>query len=155
MRTQHTENGGLIVTQGSKHTYVILGILAFLLLSKDAFLWVFSAEHNQGKQFLAITVIVLTILFFYRVWSLNSEFTFNSIEKNLSYYIQYPFFNKKGVIPLIQIEKAVIDTDNDGGTRVVIVCSNEKIPMSARVLPVEEFGSICNDINRWLKDNKI
>lgn len=120
MKTQHLDNGNLIVTQGSKPVLVIFGIAAFLFFAKGAFLWVFNKEITSGNTILAVLIIMLTVLFFYRVWSLNSKFKFDNIEKSIEYTVQYPFFNKKGTIPINHIERALVETDSDGASRIII-----------------------------------
>ncbi|WP_086930810.1 hypothetical protein [Agarilytica rhodophyticola] len=153
MKTQHLDNGNLIVTQGSKPVLVIFGIAAFLFFAKGAFLWVFNEEITPRNTTLAVLIIMLTLLFFYRVWSLNSKFKFDNIEKSIEYTVQYPFFNKKGIIPINHIEKALVETDSDGASRIIIKCDNEEIPMSAAVKSLGKHNLVCDEINKWLEKN--
>ena len=93
------------------------------------------------------------MLFFYRAFSLSSKFKFNRIEKNIEYAVQYLFFNKKGIIAINQIEKAVVKTDSDGASRIIIKCNNEEIPMTATVKSLGEYNLVCDEINKWLEKN--
>ena len=153
MKVRHLENGNLVITQGSHFFLVILGIAAFLFLAKDAFLWIFTEESTSGNKELAISIIVLTILFFYRVWSLTSEFRFDNVKKRVEYHVQYPFSNKRGIIPINQIQQALVETDTDGASRIIIRCNNQEIPMSAAVKNSEKHSSACDEINQWLERN--
>ncbi len=153
MKIQHLENGNLIVSKNSRFFFVLLGFAVFLFLAKDAFLWVFTEENVSGSRILAALLIVLTVLFFCRVWSLSSRFEFNSSEKVLKYRIQYPLTNKKGVIPISQIQKLVVETDSDNESRIIIKCEDKEIPMSATVQRSEKHNVICDEINKWLREN--
>ena len=153
MKIQYLESGNLIVTQGSKPVLVILGITTFLFFAKGAFLWVFNENITLANTILAVLIIGLTVLFFYRVCSLSSKFKFNRIEKNIEYTVQHLFFNKKGIIAINQIEKAVVKTDSDGASRIIIKCNNEEIPMTATVKSLGEYNLVCDEINKWLEKN--
>lgn len=153
MKIQHLESGNLIVSKNSRFFFVLLGFAVFLFLAKGAFFWVLTEENVSGNRTLAALLIVLTVLFFCRVWSLSSRFEFNSSEKVLKYRIQYPLANKKGVIPTSQIQKAVVETDIDNESRIIIKCEDKEIPMSATVQRSEKHNVICDKINKWLREN--
>lgn len=153
MKVKYLENGSLIVTQGSKSIFVILGIMTFLFFARDAFLWVFTEENVYGSRVLAVFIIMLTVLLFYRVFSLSSKFLFSTDEKSLKYNVQYTFSNKKGSTPITSVEKAVLETDSEGMSRIVIVCDGEKIPMSTTVESSGMHDSVCIEINKWLDKN--
>ena len=155
MKTKLANNGDLIISTGINALWVVLGIAIFLYLGKSAFLFVFTAENVQGGRTLAIVLIMLTVLFFYRVFSLSSLFKFCRSEYQLEYQVEHIFSNDKGTVPLNFIDLAMVERGDDGAGRVLIVCHDRKIPLTTTVQSSSALQDVANKINQWLGDNKI
>lgn len=153
MKITHLENGDIVVTQGNKPIHVVLGIATFLYFAKDIFLPVFVVEEINGSWLLGFAVITLTILFFYRVFSLRSTFKFSHTDKNLNYMVQYPFSNKRGAISLESIEEVILQTDSEGASRIILKLEKNEIPMSSAVKYLGSHDTVVTEINEWLSEN--
>jgi len=153
LKIEYLADGDIVVSKGCSPILVVFGISIFLLLSKDAFIWLFTAQQIHGSRFLALLMIALTILLFYRVFSLRSRFYFSSTEKKLCYKVEHIFSNKRGSIPIDLIEQAFVEADDDSNSRIVIKCKNKNIPMSATVESLGKNDSTVMEINAWLEKN--
>ncbi len=154
MKIEALKNGDLIVSTGTKPIFVILGILAFLFLSKEAYLWLLVSTNIRGDRLVAVLVLVLAIALFYRAFSLRSYFIFSGEKKQLTYSSQYFFSNKTGEISIELITEATLENGGDNNSRIVLVCKNRKIPMTATVTSLGRHESIADEINQWLTKNK-
>ena len=152
MQTEHLKNGNLVVLNGSNRLFVIVAIAAFLFFAKDAWLWLFT-EDVSGDRWLGVSIFSLVVLFFVRVWSLSSLFEFDSLGRFISYSVQYPLKNEKGNVSLDDVKKAILETDSEGQTRIVLKCVEADIPFTASVQAIGNQSSMCDEINRWIEKN--
>lgn len=153
MKFEHLENGSLIVSKGPHLFWIILGFAAFLVISKDAFIWAFERKMAIGLFGPGSLVVVLAIVLFFRLWSLRSRFKFDSIDKCVHFHIQHPFSSKDGIIPISTVKKVALEVDNDGSKRLIMICDDQVIPMSSIVESQGNHQLVCDEVNSWLDRN--
>ena len=95
-----------------------------------------------------------------RTFTRKSEFHFDSENKTINYFVQSLWSENKGTVRISDIREIAIQeggsADNGGSLeRIVIVCEEQKIPMSVTYTNAIDFERIKNEINLWLSKNAI
>ena len=161
MKITHTEKGDMILSNKSWFWFVLLMCLllvnfivgGYVMMTKPISSW--EANIYIQLPFLAVLGFLLG-----RAFTRKSEFHFDAESKTINYFVQSLWSESKGTIYISDIREIAVQeggsTDSgDPLERIVIVCEDQKIPMSVTYTNAIDFGKIKNEINLWLSKNAV